>query len=127
MHKLSIRTKTRLYALTAILLCLSIFPAAVAEASQIRVAWNPVSNSSVIGYKVYYGTSSRDYQQVRDVQDNLSCLISGIVEGQQYYIAITAYTAEAESSFSYELTYPPGLDARSFSPILSLLTGGDAN
>ncbi len=127
MHKQSVRIKVGISIVAAIVFSLSFIPATIAGAAQIRVAWNPVLYPAVIGYKVYYGTSSRHYQTVCDAQNNLYYQITGITEGQKYYIAITAYTIDAESGYSYELTYPPQLDARSFAPILSLLMDEDIN
>ena len=61
------------------------------------------------GYKVHYGTSSRNYgnyQYTADVNNNTSCTISGLEEGKTYYIAVTAYNSIFESDYSKELVVP---------------------
>jgi len=61
------------------------------------------------GYKVHYGTSSRNYgnyQYTADVNNNTSCTISGLEEGKTYYIAVTAYNSLFESDYSKELVAP---------------------
>jgi hypothetical protein len=75
-------------------------------AAQIAVAWDENSEPDIAGYKIYYGTTSGNYQYSVDVRNNTSCLISGLTEGTTYYLAATAYdTNNDESSFSEELVH----------------------
>ncbi len=39
----------------------------IAFATQIRIAWDPNTESDLAGYKVYYGTTSRNYGTPIDV------------------------------------------------------------
>ncbi|MEN6438881.1 MAG: hypothetical protein ABFD97_09880, partial [Syntrophobacter sp.] len=75
-----------------------------AFAAQVQIAWNASADAAVTGYKVYHGTASRTYTSTLDAGTNLTYLISGISDAQPRYIAVTAYSASAESSFSDELT-----------------------
>ncbi|NIO20784.1 MAG: hypothetical protein GTN76_08615, partial [Candidatus Aenigmarchaeota archaeon] len=64
------------------------------------------------GYKVYYGTQSRDYGFVTDVGKVTQYMIGGLTAETRYYLALTAYDFSGnESDFSAEvsaLTGPGG-------------------
>ncbi len=74
------------------------------EAADVTLAWDP-SESTVAGYKVYVGTSSRNYSSSTDVGNNTQYTLSGLEDGKTYYIATTAYdSAGTESDYSNEIT-----------------------
>jgi hypothetical protein len=60
----------------------------------VVLQWDPSTDPDVAGYKVYY-CSSIEYQENiwenLDVGNSTSCVISGLVEGETYYFAVTAY------------------------------------
>ncbi len=71
--------------------------------------WSASSDSRVIGYRVYWGTTSGGYQaRGTGAQPNggsTSHLIGGLLSKQTYYFAVTAYdNAGNESAFSTEAT-----------------------
>ena len=73
---------------------------------QATLAWDPASASSLAGYKVYYGTVSRNYPFAVDAGTQTTATITGLTAGATYYFAATAYdTAGTESAFSSEVTY----------------------
>lgn len=75
-------------------------------AAQITVAWDQNFGTEIAGYKMYYGTSSGDYEYSVDVGNTTNCSISGLTEGSTYYLAATAYnTNNVESNFSEELVH----------------------
>jgi len=89
--------------------CLLTSDVAVAEASvTVTLAWAENQEPDVIGYKVHYGTFSKNYQYTVDVENNTSCTISGLEEGKTYYFAVTAYNSLFESDYSKELAVPIG-------------------
>ncbi|SFM94178.1 fibronectin type III domain-containing protein [Thermodesulforhabdus norvegica] len=72
--------------------------------ASITVAWDQVNNSAVTGYKVYYGTASRNYDAVEDAGNSNSAVLSNLSQGQTYYIAVTSYDSYGrESEYSEEL------------------------
>ena len=76
------------------------------HSAQVTLAWDASTDPSVVGYKVYYGTSSRSYQVVIDVGNNTTCAISNLQSGSTYYFATTGYsTSGAESGYSNEVLY----------------------
>ncbi|THJ22757.1 MAG: hypothetical protein CAF45_009070 [Nitrospira sp. CG24E] len=70
---------------------------------QVRLMWDFASDSSVRGYKVYYGTAPKSYQQAIDVGLKNSYVFSGLRSGTTYYFAVTAYGSVAEGCASSEV------------------------
>ncbi len=76
----------------------------LAFSAQIKLAWDPVNDERVAGYKIYYGTSSKNYTNFVNVGKSTSYTLTGLTEGKVYYIAATSYDSQSkESSFSSEL------------------------
>ena len=75
-----------------------------AATAQVTLAWDANVDTSVAGYKLYYGNTSRTYGAPVDVGKATQYTFTGIVEGKTYYFAVTAYdTSRNESAFSTEL------------------------
>lgn len=74
------------------------------EATQAVLAWD-ASEQGVEGYRIYYGTSSRNYRYVKDAGKTTGYTVSGLAEGVRYYFAVTAYGGGAESDFSNEVSF----------------------
>ena len=77
------------------------------HAAQVTLAWDRNAESNVEGYKVYYGTASRDYDWFIDVGDVTSITITDLTDGFTYYFAATAYdtaTPPLESTYSDEVS-----------------------
>jgi len=78
----------------------------LAHAADVRVMWDPNSEPDIGGYKIYWGTASRDYGPPADVGNVTEYIITGLEPGIKYYIAATAYnTAGYESDYSNEVTW----------------------
>lgn len=77
----------------------------------IKLAWDSTSELDLAGYKLHYGTSSGAYQNSIDVgmatpapENVITYTLTGLVKGQIYFIAVTAYdTSSQESDFSNEV------------------------
>ncbi len=70
------------------------------------MAWNLSNESDLAGYKIYYGNSSRNYDTNIDVGYQTSYTISGLVDGNAYYFAVTTYDIYGnESGYSAEAFY----------------------
>jgi len=89
--------------------------------AQVTLAWNANTDPNIAGYKIYYGTSSRNYDVSLDVGNFTSCTIADMEEGETYYFAATAYDIQGnESSFSEEVVFPNPPRAMPWIPLLLL-------
>src|SRR6266550_3488691 len=84
-------------------LAIALLFACSADAGQLTVAWTANTESDLAGYKLYYGTSSHTYQTSIDVGNRTTYIVTGLLTGQTYYFAVTAYnTSGAQSGYSNE-------------------------
>jgi RHS repeat-associated protein len=65
---------------------------------QLTVSWN-ANQEPVDGYKVYWGTESRNYTHSDDVGKTTSYTITGLTNGVSYYIAVKAYVDLKETYY----------------------------
>ena len=78
-----------------------------AFAAQVTLAWDPNTESDLAGYRVHYGTASNSYSVHIDVHNVTTYTVTGLTDGQTYYLAVTAYdTAGNESGYSNSVSYP---------------------
>ena len=84
-----------------------LFACTIAKAvSSVALEWSPNTDPSVAGYNVYYGGASQNYTNIIDAGASTEADIGGLVEGQTYYFAVTAYDDFGdESDFSVETVY----------------------
>ena len=78
----------------------------IAYAGQVTLGWDKSTETEVAGYKVYYGTATRNYtQSIKIASPNITaCTIINLLNGQKYYFAAIAYNAELiESDYSAEV------------------------
>lgn len=72
---------------------------------QVTLAWDPSPDTEVLGYKIYYGTSTGNYGTILDVGQSTMATITNLTPGTQYYITVTAYSNTVESLPSDEIAY----------------------
>ncbi len=105
----------RLLAWSCIWLVLSL-----GRAAEVRLAWDPSPDTDVMGYRVHWGTQTRNYPWSLDVGQVTTATVPGLTAGATYYFAATAYTADGRvSDYSNEVAYtvplktnsPPSLTA----------------
>ncbi|PYR65757.1 MAG: hypothetical protein DMF88_18720, partial [Acidobacteria bacterium] len=85
------------------LLAITFLFACSADAGQLTLAWTANTESDLAGYKLHYGTSSHTYQTSIDVGNRTTYIVTGLLSGQTYYFAVTAYnTSGAECGYSNE-------------------------
>ena len=76
------------------------------HSAQVTLGWDANTESSIAGYRIYYGTASRVYSNIIDVGNQTWGKVSGLGEGVNYYFAATAYDFDGnESNFSDEIAY----------------------
>ena len=89
---------------TSLIFFLSLLFSSTDSAAQIRLAWNPNTESDLAGYLVHYGTASRTYGAPINVGNATSYTLTGLTPDIRYYFAVTAYdTAYNESGYSNEV------------------------
>ncbi len=71
----------------------------------VTVQWLPNSETDLAGYKLHYGTASRQYHTRIRVGTATSYTVKNLLPGYDYFFAVSAYdTAGNESSLSSEVT-----------------------
>src|SRR4051812_45887795 len=94
-------TRTALSVLLSILASSHLFASA-----SVSLGWDPETDPSITGYRLYCGTNSGVYSQTIEVGNATTASVSNLVDGATYYFAVTAYdTAAAESAPSNEVAY----------------------
>lgn len=87
-------------------LAIFIFLPNLAYSAEVSLAWDPNTETDLAGYKIYYGSSSRNYEFSIDVSNIIPYTISSLENGRTYYFAATAYnTSGYESEYSNEVVY----------------------
>ncbi len=77
-------------------------------AGTISLKWDPVEDSDLAGYKVYYGTAPGTYDYIKQVGNVTSYTIQDLSECTRYYFAVTSYdTSGNESGYSNEVNGLP--------------------
>ncbi|MDD4900549.1 MAG: fibronectin type III domain-containing protein [Patescibacteria group bacterium] len=80
---------------------------ALRAGGKVSASWNPARSAA--GYKLYYGTASGQYNKNIDIKSAATnYTVTGLVNGQVYYFAVTAYNNKAiESGYSNEASTTP--------------------
>lgn len=77
-----------------------------ARAGNVVLDWNASASTNAVGYNIYYGTSSGNYQTMVDAGNATSLTVSNLTGGATYYFVATAYDADGnESAYSGEASF----------------------
>lgn len=77
-----------------------------AFSASVTLAWNQNPEPNILGYRLHYGTASRNYTTNVDVGNVTNGTISTLNNGTTYFFAATAYnTSGSESGFSNEVIF----------------------
>lgn len=72
----------------------------------VSLAWDPSPDSAVVGYRIYYGTTSGNWTNQIDIGNQTSVSLTGFVPQTTYYLTVKAYDSNhLESEPSNELEY----------------------
>ncbi|HEY66327.1 MAG TPA: hypothetical protein G4O02_17390 [Caldilineae bacterium] len=75
------------------------------DVGALEVRWVVNPEADVVGYKVHYGTVSRQYDHVVDATNLTELRIPGLLPVRVYYLAVTAYDSSGnESDYSAEIS-----------------------
>ena len=72
-----------------------------AIAGTVSIAWDPVLDTDLKGYRVYYGTSPGTYTQSVDVLNVTQTTIGGLTDCTTYYFGVKAYDLAGNESTTY--------------------------
>jgi hypothetical protein len=77
-----------------------------ARAGSIALAWDPVTDSDVAGYRVHYGPASGNYTQQTDASTSTTITLNGLTDCTAWFMAVKAYDSDGNvsASFSNEIT-----------------------
>jgi hypothetical protein len=90
--------------------CLAVFIPTSVSAISVTLGWNANTETNLAGYRIYYGSSSRNYANSLAVGKVTTYKLTGLSNGVPHYFAVTALsTANLESDFSNEAVYQPGI------------------
>jgi hypothetical protein len=83
---------------------------AMAEQS-VNLEWDANTEPDIAGYRLHYGTTSRQYSRTQDVGKNTAASVENLVPGTRYFFAVTAYNESAMESLpsaevSFDATAP---------------------
>jgi hypothetical protein len=79
----------------ALLVCLA---PATAIAGDVRLAWDPSPDATVVGYIIYYGPASGNYTDSVDVGNQTTYVIPNLSAGAPHYFIVRGYTADKQLS-----------------------------
>ena len=99
---------------------------AVGVVHSVTLEWDANSEPNIAGYKIHYGTSSRNYDTIIDVGNYTSVTIGSLDGKQNYFFAVTAYDVDGnESGYSDEVFYRPDTDDDGMADAWELLYFGN--
>ncbi len=101
---------------------------AVTDGVTISVSLNWNETPGATGYKVYLGTSSGSYgaEPVAEITGATAYRVTGLVNRQTYYFAVTAVNESGESGYSNEVSVTPVVELPSVPGALSVIAGNGA-
>jgi len=93
----------RLHCFTAIVMSLLFCYCSQGFAGDVSLSWDASESEDTVGYNVYYGNSSRNYDTPINVGYQTSYTVTDLADGT-YYFSVTAYdSAGNESIYSNEV------------------------
>src|SRR5271170_777476 len=91
---------------TLAFMAISFFDSQTFAAGSVTLAWNPITSTNVVSYKVYCGLASGVYTNAISVCVTTNATITNLTPGVAYYFVATAVDASGnESPFSNEAVY----------------------
>src|ERR1051326_2098635 len=77
-----------------------------ARAGSATLGWQPSPSAGVVAYRIYYGTSSTEYQWSVTIANTTTAQVNGLAAGVTYYFAVKALDGGGvESVASNEVAY----------------------
>jgi hypothetical protein len=67
-------------------------------AGEVTLAWDPIHDANLAGYRLYYGYTKGSYEGVLDVGLETTYTLTDLEDGQAYYFSLVAYDVHGEES-----------------------------
>jgi len=64
----------------------------------VSLAWDANAETNIVGYRLYYGTTSQGLTNTVDTGGELTATVTGLKEGTTYYFAVTARNSDGLES-----------------------------
>src|SRR3954462_12000786 len=104
------RSMFRLSRLGGFVLVMCLGAGGVAQAANVSLAWDPSSDPSVTGYRLYWGNLPGSYPASLNVGNVTQAAIGGLTDGMPYYFVVRAYNSSGTlSSPSVEVSKRIGI------------------
>jgi hypothetical protein len=85
---------------------LTLFCCKASGQQSVTLGWDPVTNSSIAGYIIVYGTASQKYTVTNDVGTNTSVTLTNLQFNTNYYFAVASYApGGVQSTLSPEVEF----------------------
>jgi Fibronectin type III domain len=101
---ITIKVGKRVRTTVPVTLTVSPSPQPPPSATTATLAWSPVNDPTLDGYKVYVGTTSGLYTRIITVGNLTSYAVDSLTTRTTYYFSVTAYNSAGESSPSNEVS-----------------------
>ena len=86
----------------------SLIWSSIGYSAEVSLAWDPNNEPDLVGYTLYYGTSSGSYASSIPLGKVTAYTVTNLSDGVPYYFALTARnTTGLESGYSNQVSYIP--------------------
>ena len=94
----------------------------------VNLAWDPSPAADLAGYRLYFGTQSKNYTSIVEAGSATSAVAGNLLAGVTYYFAVTTVVlAGLESPFSTEISYTVPASPKVFADLaLTITSSGQA-
>lgn len=120
--------KVNLSATMALVSCagLSVLELSARAQQSVTLGWEKSSDPDVVGYNIYFGTSSQIYTSKLSFGNVTNATITSLADGVTYYFSATTYDSlNRESAFCDEVVYTVAFTSSNQPPVIITFQGAN--